>query len=349
MSSVSFVTSRQYQGNIVFDRKQTKIKIRDNAFDKYYELYDAFRQRGVDIATNDINAIEDSDQVIYIDMPRRMPRIEAGQKSNVILMESPLIRPDNYEVANHRYFNKVFTWNDELADGEKYIKINCAFKIPAELPDLSYKTRFLCLIIGNKTSDHPDELYSERRKLIRWFELNHPDEFDLFGVGWNEYTFRGSRLVRAFNRIPSAKRIMYKLFGEYYPSYKGVVDSKFETLKNYRYSVCYENIKNVPGYITEKIFDAMFAACVPVYWGASNVTHHIPEECFIDRRKFSSNGDLYRYLKGISEDEYRSYIDNIGKFLHSDRGERFSSKWFARTVAQSIVGGNGENSAKEAQ
>ena len=45
-------------------------------------------------------------------------------------------------------------------------------------------------------------------------------------------------------------------------------------------------MRDVLGYITEKIFDSFAAWCVPVYWGASNVTDYIPEGCFIDRRKF---------------------------------------------------------------
>jgi hypothetical protein len=57
-------------------------------------------------------------------------------------------------------------------------------------------------------------------------------------------------------------------------------------LEKYKFSICYENARDTPGYITEKIFDCFFAGCVPIYWGANNITDHIPKECFIDKRDF---------------------------------------------------------------
>jgi hypothetical protein len=42
------------------------------------------------------------------------------------------------------------------------------------------------------------------------------------------------------------------------------VDSKKNTLEKYKFSICYENARDIPGYITEKIFDCFFAGCVPI-------------------------------------------------------------------------------------
>ncbi|KAB7887432.1 hypothetical protein GBG19_10625 [Poseidonibacter ostreae] len=68
--------------------------------------------------------------------------------------------------------------------------------------------------------------------------------------------------------------------------------------------MCYENARDIPGYITEKIFDSFFAGCVPVYLGADNITEHIPKECFIDKREFDTYEKLYKYLKNMSDEEY---------------------------------------------
>jgi hypothetical protein len=48
-----------------------------------------------------------------------------------------------------------------------------------------------------------------------------------------------------------------------YLSYKGKIDSKKDTLEKYKFSICYENARDTPGYITEKIFDCFFAANSP--------------------------------------------------------------------------------------
>ena len=44
------------------------------------------------------------------------------------------------------------------------------------------------------------------------------------------------------------------------------VDDKHQLLRRYRYNLCPENTDS-PGYVTEKIFQAIAAGCTPVYWG----------------------------------------------------------------------------------
>lgn len=42
------------------------------------------------------------------------------------------------------------------------------------------------------------------------------------------------------------------------PSYKGKVQEKQSVLKKTKFSICYENVSDLQGYITEKIFDSFF-------------------------------------------------------------------------------------------
>jgi len=337
MKKIAFVIEKPFRQNILFDRYQTKRHIRDNVFDKYYSLYDEFYKYGYEICTHDINSVEESDIVIYKDIPSQLPIESDINKSYVILMESPLASPLNLDRSTHRFFKKIFTWDDELVDNIRYYKIHYAFNIPRKIIRNIKKKKLCCLIITNKESNYPGELYSERKEIIKWFEITHPAEFDLYGVGWNEYHFRGIRLMRALNRIPIAKKLMYKYFGDYYPSYKGAVDNKIDVLKQYKFAICYENIKNVSGYITEKMLDAFFAGCVPIYLGADNVTKHISKKCFIDRRDFKRNEELYSYIKSVSDSEYQEYLDNIETFLNSDKGKRFSSDSFSRIITSEIL------------
>jgi len=50
-----------------------------------------------------------------------------------------------------------------------------------------------------------------------------------------------------------------------------------------------------PGWLTEKILDAMFAGSVPVYQGDPEVTEMVPANAFIDKREFPNYDILYRY------------------------------------------------------
>ena len=116
----------------------------------------------------------------------------------------------------------------------------------------------------------------------------------------------------------------------------GPVKTKREVLKNYKFYICYENTRDINGYITEKIFDCFVTGCVPVYWGSQNVTQYIPPECFIDRRRFSTNEELYQFLKSINETEYNQYLEAIKHFLQSDAAFLFSWEFFIDTVIRTV-------------
>lgn len=44
---------------------------------------------------------------------------------------------------------------------------------------------------------------------------------------------------------------------------------KIAFIKNYKFNICPEN-SDAPGYCTEKIFHAIQAGCIPIYWGTDN-------------------------------------------------------------------------------
>lgn len=46
-------------------------------------------------------------------------------------------------------------------------------------------------------------------------------------------------------------------------------DNKNEYLKLFKYNICPENSDH-DGYVTEKLFQAIMAGCIPVYWGSGN-------------------------------------------------------------------------------
>ena len=181
-------------------------------------------------------------------------------------------------------------------------------KIPkiCEVPFAEKK--LLINISYNKISDHPTELYSERLKSIRYFEKAFPDQFDLYGFGWDKLN-------------PGELAFI---------SYKGPVDNKWDVLPRYKFALCYENNYNQLGYITEKIFDCLRADCVPIYWGAPNIHEYVDAGCFIDRRNFESNKDLEKYITQITEDDYKKFREAKKEYLLSDRFKQFTSDAFAQ-------------------
>lgn len=237
----------------------------------------------------------------------------------LILWEPPSVRYEDWESSALNEFSTIFSWNDDLVDGIHIHKF--CLPIPLRVPPLE-KTRFsskklLVNISMNKFSAYPHELYSARRDAIRYFEKTSANDFDLYGVGWDR------------TDTP-------------YTSYRGMVKHKWEVLPKYKFSICYENISDQPGFITEKIFDCMRADCVPIYWGAPNVTEYVDPAAFIDRRQFKSNQELEDYIAGINEKQYEHFREAIATYLASERFKAFLSPAFVQRVVQ-VLGLNRSN------
>ena len=326
-----------YYKNKIFDLNS--ITNRDNCYFPYYLLRQEFFKFNISLNTYDyFNSNKNNNHnyiLIFFDIPRNFDVLLKNHKNidkYLVICESMILSSINWDRNIHKSFKKIFTWNDDLVDGKKYIKYYLPNTIPEILDiDLIKKNKLCTMIIGHKFVSHPLELYTERLKAIRWFEENHPEEFDLYGIDWDKYYFKG--MLSRLNRFDALR----KLLKPKYPSYRGAVNSKREVLQRYKFAICYENAKDVPGYITEKIFDCFFAGCVPVYWGAPNVTEYIPKNTFIDKRNFNSYEELYKYLKNMSDREYVNYLDAIKDFVQSERMYPFSAEYFADTLSNEII------------
>ena len=317
------------------------VTIGDDLLLPIVELAKALEANGVRTATLDMMPDGEFDACLFIDMPdmtnAQVKRAFASGKPLYLLaLESPLVRPENGDPALHAPFARVFTYNDALVDGEKYVKVNYSFEIPQSLPKVA-KEKLCVTIAGNKkpkVKGACKELYSERIRAIRWFEEHHPEDFDLYGVGWGRPQLKLSRVLNPF-------KLVKILNAPTYATYRGTVERKRPVLSRYKFSICYENVADVPGYITEKIFDCFFAGTVPVYLGAGNVTDHVPADCFIDKRDFPDYPSLYRFLAELSGERYYDYLAAIERFLQSDKAQAFTCRNFARVISGEILNQGG--------
>lgn len=314
--------------------------IGDDLLKPFVELRNKAASRNINIATVDVLDPAIVDAFVFIDMPERNNSyfnfaLKHNKPMYLIILESRHTRTENYVEANHRLFEKIFTYNDSYIDNKKYFKLNYTFTFPTNLAaDCRRKEKLCVMIAGNKKSNDPNELYSRREEIVRWFEKNHSDDFDLYGTDWDKYTFPPNKLIRHLNRSNWLRSLFHKKFN----SYRGKVDRKLPVLKKYKFSICFENTCDVPGYITEKIFDSLISGCVPIYRGAQNIQDHVPSNCFIDMRNFSTHAELYRYIANMGADEYEAYLGNIEKYFNSEQSYEFSTDCFSETLLREIVG-----------
>jgi hypothetical protein len=153
----------------------------------------------------------------------------------ILLWEPPVVMNHLYNESWHKKLAKVFTWCDSLVDNKKYFKLyypvfhGCFFDM--EKVDSFFDQKKLCVLVNaHKRSLHPQELYSERKRVIQFFEDLEAPDFDLYGYGWEKCNYK---------------------------NYQGTVSCPRECIKNYRFCFCYENMRDIEGYITEKIFNCL--------------------------------------------------------------------------------------------
>ena len=320
--------------NIIFD--PSYYLNRDQTSDRYIELKKQFKNYGYDLSTYDLNSFEDSEIIIYIDLPKNI-KFFKGKKQILFLGENEMIYNNQYNTDINKNFLKVFTWNDNLVDNKKYFKYNFSYYLDLKnFPYPNNKRKLVAMINSNKFIRHPNEIYSERRKIINWFEKNNLTDFDLYGEGWNKYLFKFYPFT-FFNRFHNFRMFLNKKFNKNFLVYKGQVMDKRQTLKKYKFAFCFENSNSYDGYITEKIFDAFFSGTIPIYFGAPDIQDYIPENCYIDYRKFINLKELYKKLRNINSNEIINYQDNIKSFLKSSKYDQFELKLSTNKIIETIL------------
>jgi hypothetical protein len=209
-------------------------------------------------------------------------------------------------------FSRIYTWDDSLVDGKTYFKFHYPVLMAMIEEIVPFEEKKLCTLIASdlKSCDEK-ELYSQRKEAIRYFEEVGEGGFEFYGRRWDPNAFK---------------------------NYRGETQDKIGTIKNYRFNICYENTKDTPGYITEKIFDCFAAGSVPIYWGASNVEEYIPKDCFVDRNAFSSMEELHHFMKTMAKAEYDGYLKRIRAFLITDVAKKFTYEQLSADFYQAVLG-----------
>lgn len=300
----------------------------------FKRLRERFADFGVQLATPDMNAGRPVAFELHINARRRLPPVPCY----AYLWEHPLIRPLNGDLRQLARYRAAFTWNDALVDGRRIH----ALPIPNDLtiqavPGFAEREQFCVLIAGNRAlrQRDPRGLTDRRLAYIRWFDRHAPQQFALYGHGWErppQPPGIGGRLMKRLHAWRARWRPIPGL-----RSYRGPIVSKDQVLLHARFSICFENVRGGPGYITEKIFDAMLCGCLPVYVGASDIATRIPPECFLDGDRYDEPAELYAALQAIGEDEYRHRRECTLAFLRSEQALAYDNEHFCNTLVRRIV------------
>lgn len=120
-----------------------------------------------------------------------------------------------------------------------------------------------------------------------------------------------------------------------HPGYRGRLAHKVSGLRDYTFNVCFEN-SDEPGYITEKLFDAMRAGCVPLYRGGGGyVAETVPPACYVDCRALAGE-EVAARARSMTHDEIVAHRRAGLEFLGSPDAARFTQQHLHTEIARRL-------------
>ena len=299
------------------------------------------RARGADVVTLDTVDYQDANvkHVLYFEYNwkllysdpflRNIPR----DKRALVLLEPANVNPSLYYTSLLRdQFHTVFTWDLSLIrKNPAYSRIN----VPVGAEPRAYRDnpfrnisfadkRFLVGVSMNRWSYMPQATYSVRKRAYHYFERAFPEQFDLYGLGWNAPC------------VGFEKWFGHPRFSSWRGPIDGAWDAKVRKIAAYKFALCFENNASQPGYISEKITDCFCARCVPVYYGCKEAGDLIPRDAWIDLRDFRNFAELGVFLQSMDETRYNRYIAAIDRFMQSEQLDFFSTHHFYGVIADRL-------------
>lgn len=209
----------------------------------------------------------------------------AAEPSTVMWWHMPRYIPKIKKFFNYVASNKNMIYSID----NTRLMIPELFNLSIEKSDSRFtQKKLLCNISSNKSSTDENELYSERKRIIKWFSDNHPEDFELYGYDWSEF--------------PSVN--------------KGKCNDKIEVYHKFKFALCLENSRSSDiGEVTEKIFDCIKSGIVPIYEGFSDISDFIPVEAYIPYCNFDSLLELYKFIDEMEEEKYNEYLYAAKKYV----------------------------------
>ena len=149
---------------------------------------------------------------------------------------------------------------------------------------------------------------------------------DVFGHGWDRkvhvrFAHRVFELLRTLvaRRMPSLKGIRYVLSRPL--AFKGSVQDKVQEMSKYNVAVVIENSQEL---LTEKLFDAWFAGCVPVYVGPSVKKFGLPSELVVECEPNKEH--LKAAIDVALNFDRNQFLESLEQFLASSSGAEWEAK-----------------------
>lgn len=309
--------SPAYYEDRLFDTSDAVLN-RDDSLVPYARVRQAFRAAGKDLRTADYlmkapagTAISNYYSLGVLDNYKALLQRTDVRLKAFVIFEPPVVDPRLYKALPEltAAFERVYVHNI-MGDGYSLEGVDASRlrqlywpqprdEVILQCWERSERLERIVVINGNHIPRKvPNELYSKRIEAMAG--LAPLGVVDLYGRGWAKWWSRASMWLPYWKHRKTLMSI-----------YKGPCDSKYEVLSQYKFSLCFENMA-MAGYVTEKIFDCLYAGTIPIYLGAPDINSLIPAQIYIDCRKFTSWDEMWHEINSIS-DSQASRIREAGR------------------------------------
>lgn len=260
-------------------------------------------------------------------------RRTAAPYSIGLFMETPEIAPLN-NATSCKLYDNVISFNPALQAVENHVlaELPCWDAddlVQAVEDNRDYTANTFSMIAANKNFKNPvqyKDLYKERVRIIEYFERNQSKNFNLFGPGWE--------IRRELLEFPRLRKITKKFgISGNLRCYHGLCMSKYEVIKNSTFNICFENCV-YPGYLSEKVFDAILGGAVPIYWGHDN-TPKILKMATVNAANFNSPKELVHYCCALNAAQRKEIVSYGIQFLH-EIGSQYTHQKYAKNIIKCI-------------
>ncbi len=149
---------------------------------------------------------------------------------------------------------------------------------------------------------------------------------DVFGFGWNRPLFvrLAHRTFELWRAIRSRASLNFQGISKTLAkprSYKGAVSDKVLAMSSYRVALVIENSSE---FLSEKLFDAWFAGCIPVYLGPKVESFGIPKGLLVQVENPSLD-EIQKSIDVAFSIDHEMFLRDVRSFLSSNCRQNWKS------------------------
>ncbi|MFT5222999.1 MAG: hypothetical protein ACI867_001309 [Glaciecola sp.] len=293
---------------------------RDGVLAPYVQLRETMRAEGFELRTVD-ELTEPAAAWLHLDSrASRAPDVDP-RRTVVVVLEPEVVAPHWYDTikAGRLDVAEIHLLSAELADEDKIRLIRYPQNITIAADSETPRDLDVVMINSRKRAVRTTgELYSKRERMAAG--LARRGDIAVFGNGWGKATPRHP--VSWWRNLAIGR------------SDGGTIGAKADVLRRARFCLCFENSRH-PGYLTEKLFDAMAAGAIPIYLGDPTVRSTV-NAGWVDFTELGSAAAVSAFVRDITAEDEAALRQQGYDWLASPKFAPFTIDAFCDSIVGSF-------------